>query len=242
MKKLTTLLVMLLFTAGMAFGQNNATVDQNDDGNEAFIDQVGDLNTANVEQTSDVGLSEGEGHFADIDQLGLGGLGSGVNNLATVKQDFRVTGAHATTIEQWGDDNVAHVEQVDAGNNVANILQDGIENFANVYQQYWNEFDATQIGDDNKIIGVPGGGTYGFGGRAFQIADGFSSLRYEMDFTQDGDNNTIQAGQERGYGSSTILQTGDWNAALSYQNGGSGDMIDIAQTGHENDAVVNQIN
>ena len=42
MKKLTTLLVMLLFTAGMAIGQNNATVQQSDDGNEAFIDQFGE--------------------------------------------------------------------------------------------------------------------------------------------------------------------------------------------------------
>lgn len=241
MKKLTTLLVMMLFTAGIAIGQNTATVEQSDDGNEAFIDQLGDQHTANVEQTSDVGLSDGEGHFADIDQLGLGGLGSGVNNTATVKQDFRVTGSHTTTIEQWGDDNVAHVEQVDAGNNVADILQDGLSNDASVYQQYWNKFEATQDGDDNKIEGVTGS-VYGFAGRAFQIADGWSSLRYEMDFTQNGNDNTIQAGQERGYGISTILQTGDWNTALSYQNGGSGDMIDITQTGNQNDAVVNQIN
>jgi len=241
MKKLTTLLVMMLFTAGMAFAQNNATVEQTDDGNEAFIDQFGDQNTANIEQTSDVGLSDGEGHFADIDQLGLGGLGSGVDNLATVKQDFRVTGAHATTIKQWGDDNEAHVEQVDAGNNVANISQDGLSNVASVYQQYWNMFEATQMGNDNRIEGVTGS-TYGFAGRAFQIADGWSSLRYEMYITQDGNDNKIQAGQERGNGISTIVQTGDWNTALSYQNGGSGDMINITQTGYQNDAVVNQIN
>ena len=242
MKKLSILIVAFLFTAGMAFAQNNATVDQTNDGNEAFIDQVGDQNNADVEQTSDVGLSDGEGHFADINQLGLDGLDSGENNFATVKQDFRVTGSHETTIDQWGDDNVAHVEQVDAGNNLANIKQNGIENFVSVYQVYWNTFEATQNGDNNRIEGVPSGGEYGFADRAFQIADGWSSLRYEMDFTQLGNDNTIQAGQERGYGSSTILQSGDWNTALSYQNGGSGDMIDIAQTGYQNDAVVNQIN
>lgn len=230
---------MLLFTAGIAIGQNTATLDQTEDGNEASIDQVGDLNTADIEQTSDVGLSAGEGHFADIDQLGLGGQDSGENNLATVKQDFRVTGAHATTIEQWGDDNVAHVEQVDAGNNVADISQDGLSNVASVYQKYWNKFEAAQLGDGNTIEGVPGS-TYGFADRAFQIGAGWSSLGYEMDFTQDGNDNTIQAGQEKGSGTSTILQTGDWNTALSYQNGGSGAMINITQTGYQNDAVVNQ--
>jgi len=233
---------MLLFTAGMAMGQNNATVDQTDDGNEAFIDQIGSQNTADVEQTSDVGLSVGQGHFANIDQLGLGGQDSGVNNSATVKQDFRVTGSHAATIEQWGSDNVADVEQVDAGNNVANITQDGGDNDASVYQQYWNKFEATQVGDGNKIEGIPGGGTYGYANRAFQVADGYSSLRYEMDLTQNGNDNTIQAGQERGNGKSTILQTGDWNTAFSYQNGGSGDVINITQTGYQNDAMVNQSN
>jgi len=97
------------------------------------------------------------------------------------------------------------------------------------------------MGNDNRIEGVTGS-TYGFAGRAFQIADGWSSLRYEMYITQDGNDNKIQAGQERGNGISTIVQTGDWNTALSYQNGGSGDMINITQTGYQNDAVVNQIN
>ena len=42
MKKLTTLLVMLLFTAGMAIAQNNNVAEQVQNGtgsNEAFIEQ-----------------------------------------------------------------------------------------------------------------------------------------------------------------------------------------------------------
>ena len=42
MKKLTTLLVAMLFTAGMAFAQSNeATIDQVGDDHEAMIDQLG---------------------------------------------------------------------------------------------------------------------------------------------------------------------------------------------------------
>ena len=45
MKKLTTLLVAMLLTAGMAFGQsNNATVDQNGNGNDIVADQNGSFN------------------------------------------------------------------------------------------------------------------------------------------------------------------------------------------------------
>ena len=238
MKKLTTLLVMLLFTAGMAIGQNTAEVEQTFDGNEAFVEQVGEQHTATVTQTSDEGLAQQEGHFANIEQLGLQGSGSGENNTATVVQE---SGSHTANVYQWGNDNLADVEQISSGHNEATITQDGIDNVAGVVQQYWNTFEATQIGDHNTIEGVPSGATnIDTRDLAFQVADGYSSLRYEMYITQDGSHNTIQAGQERANGVSTIMQTGDWNTALSYQNGGSGDMIDIAQNGDMNDAVVHQ--
>lgn len=242
MKNVIILLVAILFSAGMAFAQSNqATVVQNDDGNEAFVEQVGINHTATVTQTSDEGLAKQQGHFANIEQLGLEGIGSGDNNTATVVQDRGwATASHTANIYQWGNDNVADVEQIHPGYNVATITQDGIGNFAGIFQEYWNEFNATQTGDDNTIEGVPGAGIYGFEDVAFQRSVGFSSLGYVMNFTQYGDNNLIQAGQERGTGTSTIIQSGDWNTALSYQNNGVNDVINITQTGYENDAVVTQ--
>ena len=70
MKKLTTLLFVLVFASSMAFAQNNdASVDQTGDDHEAEIEQIGSTNTAYVDQTDGGGGSSGDA-FADISQEG----------------------------------------------------------------------------------------------------------------------------------------------------------------------------
>ena len=56
MKKLSTLLIALFFTAGMAFAQSNgnyAKQSQTGDDNEALIEQIGNGNSATQLQTDD---------------------------------------------------------------------------------------------------------------------------------------------------------------------------------------------
>jgi len=242
---------MLLFTAGMAIGQNNeAIIDQLEDGNVATIGQVGTDHYASIDQDGKEGQLQGTGHKAYIEQLGLNGTGSGVNNEATVEQDYFVGSNpvfHTAFIDQWGDGNKAYVEQEGNQNGgTADMFQNGIENYAGVYMIHGNTFEADQVGDYNRIEGVPGGGAYGNEPEdvAYQQGGSASGAMYTMDFDQMGNNNLIQALQQRstGGGESTISQTGDWNTALSFQNRGDGlyDVINITQNGYENDAVVHQ--
>ncbi len=238
MKKLTTLLVAFLFTAGMAFAQSNeATIDQVEDGNVADVVQQGLSNTTTIDQTSEAGFVAGEGHLADVFQ-------SGENNTATVEQDYlgsvANTLAHSAFIEQLGDNNVADVLQTrNQLSNIADILQDGHRNYAGVQQQDGAIFDAVQDGDDNRIEGIT---TDRAEQRTGNALPGSFNV---MDFEQFGNNNLIQARQfdtavgGGGPNTMTIHQHGADNIAVASQRNPN-NVIDIMQDGDWNVANVTQ--
>ncbi len=125
MKKLITsaftLTIALLFSAGMAFGQNNATtqqsgnnnsakIAQHNSGNEATIVQDGNNNTVQKMDQTYLANSDANGvNVADIKQVG---------NKNTVKNNGNYDGAI-----QAGASNLFHVDQDGKGNVVENIHQ-----------------------------------------------------------------------------------------------------------------------
>jgi len=238
MKKLTTILVAFLFTAGMAFAQSNeATIDQIEDGNIAEVDQQGLSNTTTIDQTSEAGFDEGEGHLADVNQFGN-------NNIATVEQDYLGTVAntlaHSAFIVQLGNQNEADVLQTrNQLSNIADILQDGINNYAGVQQQDGATFDAIQDGDNNTIEGITTERAEQRTGNA--LASSFNV----MDFEQIGNDNLIQARQfdtavgGGGPNTMTILQHGSDNIAIASQRNPN-NIIDVIQDGSNNYSNINQ--
>src|SRR6056297_4334898 len=118
MKKLTILLVAMLFTAGMAFAQDNsADTNQSGNNNEAEVEQTGMSNTAEASQT-------GNQNDAYIQQGNFGG--------GAVQSNFA-----EADIEQIGNQNDATISQrqgFSSGTAVSEhyIYQDGLRNEASL--------------------------------------------------------------------------------------------------------------
>ena len=144
MKNVLTLLIAILFSAGITFAQSNdADVTQDGTGNEADVVQIGLENEAVINQSNAVNNrayidQDGEGNDATINQANA----SGTQQL------------HHGTIDQLGDDNEAILDQSMWYGNVGHtgkIDQEGNRNYANLVMGGANNDRGTinQTGDDN---------------------------------------------------------------------------------------------
>ncbi|SHF32839.1 Curlin associated repeat-containing protein [Fodinibius roseus] len=218
MKKLTTLLFVLLFTSSLAFAQSNeATIDQNGDSHEATVTQTGSESEVIVDQDSHFGT----GHLAEVTQQ------FGSENYAFVDQDQANSEAFVT---QSGSENESRSKQ--AGYNELTVDQIGSGNVLGAYGNYSgtayqkngtgifssdkNELSLTQVGTDHKA-GV------------------WQEHHAEADIVQLG-------GIFGGNNKADVKQTGspeeDINTAEIFQLGG--DLVaDINQNGEGNSSTVN---
>ena len=260
MKKLTTLLFVLMFASSMAFAQNDATVDQNGTGNDASIDQeyqtangVTAINEAVVNQTgnqNDVALLNqyGAGNLYDVEQIGDGNL---------VKQ-FPEQGKHGPStngiidINQNGSDNVVHDADQSGQSNQAYITQEGVNNFVDIEGQRsngaaGNSIDILQTDDGGHAVGT------GTGTGAYQDGVGNTMDIDQNGWGQSAGTQSVQSGgvpsQEGGQG---LVQLGDGNELIIDQDGtsnvvrsvlqdGSSNMADIMQSSSGNTAAVSQV-
>ncbi|MCA1806652.1 MAG: hypothetical protein LC687_02140 [Actinobacteria bacterium] len=155
MKKLTTLLVAMLFTAGMAFAQSNdATIDQVGDANDADIEQLGTSNWAYVDQLA-FGTASGVATFstADIDQDGTANF---VNIDQNAFYDFSTA-----IIEQTGTGNIVEGTTSESawlqsnGGGLLDVYMDGDQNrlysLRSEAQKNPNELYLDVIGDNNTV-------------------------------------------------------------------------------------------
>lgn len=246
MRKLLTLTFALLFTAGIAFGQNNTTGYSTAD--------LSDARTDVVNNHSEVGAyvdQVGDNNDADIAQLGN-------TNAAEIHQEG--PGSEAT-IGQDGDDNIAYISQTvggiggQAGGNIANIAQDGTGNIAFSITNPGvtlsdHKTNITQTGNNNKagqITPTTAGGNIhlsitqvGNGNKAGQIADG----RYLFaDIDQTGDDNKAHqflvgdgSGVPHYWTHDKIIQDGNDNIALQAANAHEIGNLVIEQFGNNNKA------
>jgi hypothetical protein len=134
MKKLTTLLLALFVTTGMALAQSNdASVDQEGDDHQAMIEQLGSSNTAYVDQTDGGGASNGDA-TADISQQGDG------NNVNLLQRAFF----------GFPDQSNAFITQIGNNNSV-----EGTSPTSALYQnQPGGLIDAYMEGDNNTLYSL----------------------------------------------------------------------------------------
>jgi hypothetical protein len=156
MKKLTTLLFVLVFAGTTAFAQNNeATVDQIGNDHEADIEQIGYSNTAYVDQTDGGGGSNGDA-FADISQAGDD------NNVNLLQRAFFgfPDESHATITQIGNNNSVEGTSETSAfyqnqPGGVVEVYMEGNDN--TLYslraeaQKNKNEFFLDIIGNDNLV-------------------------------------------------------------------------------------------
>ena len=228
-----TFALVLVFSAGMAFGQEN----------DAEVQQIGGENDSEVEQTgsnADATILQGLTGNEDRGYLRFGDDAESVNSFARVDQDgnsdaFVIQegpegfGDNSATVSQTGDDHDADLEQYSlfvaptgipyfgAGNNKAEIIQKGGDNNSAELRQLVGENEAyiTQTGSDNVFEDeVP---------TAFSVP-GQSGSNNFLDVDQSGDANEAIVDQSASNSRTELTQENGGNFAEINMTGGfSGD-------------------
>jgi hypothetical protein len=165
MKKLITLTFALLFSAGIAFGQNSATtnqsgnnnsakVAQHNSGNEATITQDGNKNTVQKMNQTYISNNDASGiNVAYVSQVG---------NRNTIKNNGNFDGAiqagasNSFSVDQDGKGNV--VENIHQGTN-SNLSTNGTMDITqghnapgeDIHNSYNYVYHADQFGNDNHL-------------------------------------------------------------------------------------------
>jgi len=227
MKKVTTILAAFLFTAGMAFAQNNeATVDQIGDDHDAAITQTGEINTAYVTQTADAGREGADVGFAEITQTGdenfvnLRQRNFFGDNEATITQIGDRNSVRGTTegseflqnhglniidVLMNGDDNTLYSLRAEAQKNVNTLLLDilGDGNSVGLLQEFgYSEVDID--GSSNMVVLDQKSNSFANTQSAFVDIYGSDNM---VDVYQRGQSHTA-----------TVNVTGDLNTATITQN------------------------
>ncbi|MEF8866670.1 MAG: hypothetical protein V5A20_13005 [Salinibacter sp.] len=262
--KITSLFALaLVFTAGMAFGQdvNEATVDQGGSGSDADITQNvngadnssfdanvrqrGGSQTVTIKQLDSNPNDPGGSGIADVIQLGADG-----GNEALVDQN-RTRGAEAF-LKQVGANNEATAAQgagdvlrgydgTNTSRGSERALQVGIENTLEVFQSR-DPDDFTSLGESFNMARVTQDGNYN---NAFIEQNGNGN---EANLLQDGGLNEAQIQQLFPSNSNIadVQQLGVSNKAYTFQNSGSGgsfkSKVEILQDGDTNFANTRQLN
>jgi hypothetical protein len=152
MKKLMSVLAMVIFMTGMVVAQsNNAEVNQINDYNQATVDQSGNLNKAYVDQTNTKGTDPAYKNQAFVDQVGQENwLDYDVAGYNDVLRSNQVGYDNWAKIDQgsWKDkdnnyNNIVHLDQIGSENHV-NALLKGDDNF----------IQFNQVGHENTVIGA----------------------------------------------------------------------------------------
>src|SRR6056297_1644829 len=237
MKKLTTLLVMLLFTAGMAIGQNTANTSQSGNGNDSTIDQVGAQNLGETEQ-------DGNGNDASLVQLESSNDGGihqiGNDNNSEMLQD----GINNEGFSLQGFDNLFN-----ANRNESNLEQNGNNNLGIVYQFYGveNESEVNQSGNQNTAYVIQGWNNarinlYDVVNRNDAVINQNTSNSDARIFKYDGDDNVATVTQDGGnFNNGQISQGYLWNMPAANASVANDNEGYIDQLGDLNNATVMQL-
>ncbi len=215
----TTFALALVFSAGMAFGQDqDAEIEQFGTNTDADISQVGDVgNDASITQgTESNPVGQFEAPSASI-------LQDGGNNTATVTQgndNSGAVGVPEASIEQIGDRNTGTVSQAFGATgstvNIGEIYQSGNDNTATLTQRHFGgiqSFTTNVVGSIEQKNGDFNTAT---------VTQKGSGAAFRADVVQDGSDNTA-----------TLTQN-DFGSAANLYDG------DIMQVGSMNNATITQ--
>lgn len=247
MKKLFMIAFALVFSTGIALGQNSLTVDQQGDDNtvEAISGatqdaSAGGSNAATISQIAGV-ENDGDptgGHEAFISQISA----PGDQNMIMLTQTFGTNalgpkGAHKATLEQNGEGNIIDGTQNSRSERIADVYQEGNDNMATFTNGA--DLDVDQIGDGNTAESNGGGMVtqYQHGDGNYAKNQGNSAYQY-----QQGNDNTAVSTSFVSGSPTTQEQYGDWNESYFRNLRHSGNSATSVQTGNYNmvDANWNQ--
>jgi hypothetical protein len=204
---------MLVFTAGMAFGQS--TTD---------IEQAGG-STADIQQTDNGGGATPlvvKGKFGD--PVAGGSVPAFTQQGGSQLEVLQLTGGGTSPTligEQIGSGHEMYIQQR-YGSNLANVAQVGHDNLAKLYQRgsgpNGNRAFVNQNGDDNTLEGLK---TSGF--------SSFPKLYLFNSDTHAGNGNGENSAVQQGTNNELVLQQDDDNTLRMGQLNGSGNQIRLNQ-------------
>jgi hypothetical protein len=258
MKKVMSLLVMVIFATSISVAQNNLSeVSQTGQNNSATTEQVGDNNVSDVRQERVSGLPLTVSGLND-NEYDLYQEGSG--NISKLGQNY---GTSEAKINQIGDNNKLRNSKTFTNSNYlygesefaiqgASILeldQNGDRNEAGVNQRAKDNFaDIDQTGNDNKtdVYQYSFGGVAppAFGNEAIieQIGnENISEVSQSGALGSSGRSNEVLVKQEGNNNNTKIYQFGNENTAKHWVYGYN-NIMDIDQTGDKHAAVIDQYN
>ena len=251
MKKLWSLLVMVIFMTGMVVAQDNsATANQNGDKNSAGQTQDGSSNTATVDQNTP-GANVVQGQTATQWQEGDDNEASIIQNTWGANSE-----GNTTTQEQYGIDNEASAKS-NGSLNMVTQYQDGELNKSSLYtggskntvvvNQYGisNVANGQLLGDELNMVNVMQDGTSNMTVFRIEYGDG-----NDVDIDQIGEDNKVGGYGDPGvhiwgssntvdidqYGNQEMVEVGKANEA-SVLIEGEGNMSTIEQEGQYNMAT-----
>lgn len=218
MKKLTTLLIAFMLTAGMAFAQSNtATSTSNGDYNTSTIEQDGSSNDATVTQS-------GTSNSAFIDQ-GIQGITSN-NDIANINQVGTGNDAELLSRDGWGGSPNAVIYNVDQQGNynyararAFNAPAEGDIEQAGSH----NSADLTQHTSDDMYTSLSQTGTYNWA---------------VIEQVHGANNSVLQATMNGDYNNLDVTQTnGAWHK-LVVDISGSSNTVTGTQDEHDSDQFI----
>jgi len=249
-KKFTYPLIAALLAAGVAVGQNEATVEQNNDFNEATVEQIGS-NTAEVDQVSTATgpsekndasvMQDGQGNFLDYSVHGHSNMldadQEGPGNQAVIQQGNWFDGDF-----NYGND--VKVEQISygmGGDVVASEVSGGNHAYLKLKGDE-NDIDAKQEGTANYIGGgMEGGGELTAESQHFFRYEGDAST---IDLDQEGMANYLGGEVHNSFGIVDTDQSGTYNTTLLSVGAESGllfnNEIRVQQEGSFNGTYISQ--
>jgi hypothetical protein len=217
LKTTFTVFVALVFTAGMAFGQDSrSTIDQDGDDNAANIEQVGADHGSKVTQDT---RGFGSGNEAVVRQ------NSGSGNYNELSQTVQAT----ARIDQVGSDNTSLLSQ--GGQNSATVYQEGDgnrlarygalgkkatqKNGTGAFANGANSLFLRQVGNDNTVgllqeAGADAGITLNGDGNTVGVRQkgDYNSTRQTATVNVTGSQNTVDIFQGPRFGLGADGQTG----------------------------------
>jgi hypothetical protein len=260
----TTFALALVFSAGIAFGQeheaeieqnannNDATINQADGYATAYIGQDGNRNQAVVQQGDRSGGLATDSRLATISQIGN-------DNDAKIVQPFGGDSKKAkgeASQYQEGNRNFARIKQ-QSGPDMAEQVQKGNDNSARITQGFTGDQTASQRqeGNSNEAVASQIGSDleatqeqYGNLNRSVIRQEGTNTKGDVASTFQDGVDNFAKVTQggpkadgKTGGHSASVEQFGNQNSAVVDQFGGS-HSASVFQNGLGNEATIIQTN
>ena len=234
MKRLSSVLVALFFITGMSLAQTPF--------NEAKVTQSGDDQTSEITQTAIQNFAY-TNQFGDLNEAYVVQETGGNNTAIGGKNESNIDqgSEQMQATENWA--NVWQQTKYGGGENLSNIVQDGLDNETDVWQQTndadLNKSNITQGVEGNKADVWQHAGYYGGSNESNITQLGYSNEADIWQQTMFGGENTSTVLQGSNYAEGNKAEVTQQVAKFGRTGSGTNTSV-ISQYYHDNEAIVDQ--